>query len=274
MSVKHVILALFLLWSSLLAADCATTAGIARPERVPDVKLCRPGQADHCYGWEPIEFEVDTTLSGKSRLFQWISGNTTCFVLIRGETLNGTLCFDRNNCNICAYDGRKTFYSELEEGPKVNDNCANCHGSGPMLPTAGIWLAARDHTKKINETCTSLGGPVWVNAPPSWPQRGKYPVVKSPKTCASCHNNFIAAPGFCGVITYALENENGSMKKYAFDTNSPEEAAECKQFAKDMNCSLNCNPGSSKFVPFKSFLQEAKTHGYYQTSHNSQGRYH
>ncbi len=266
---------MILILSAMAEADCASTSGIARPERVPDVDLCRPGNLDNCYGWEPIQDEVETTLTGKSRLFQWISGKTTCFVLIRRKTLNGTLCFDTTNCNICAYDGRQKTYAELQEGPKVEDNCSHCHSAGPMLPTSSIWLAARDHTMRINQTCTELGGPVWVDAPAKWTQRGKYKTVRSPKTCASCHNNFVASPGFCMVLEESLYRDGGSMAKYAFDANSPEEVEECRQFAKDMGCTLNCTKGSrSKLPPFQSFLQSAETHRYHQTRDNRQRRHH
>lgn len=174
------------------------------------------------------------------RLFQWKSGKTTCFLFVRNRTLNGGLCFDTTNCNVCAYNGYGSYFTQLEEGPRVSDDCSRCHTAGPILPLSGIWLAARELTKKINETCTNLGGPRWINSPPNWTQRDIARRVAAPKTCTGCHTNFVSGAQSCSIYYSALHSANGSMKKYAWDLNSPEEKAECQEFSRKMNCGFQC----------------------------------
>lgn len=230
-----------LTFSQNALADCATTAGIAKPTYLPNIDFCHAGNYQGCNGWEPIGGDMETVIPPTpGRLFQWIYGKTTCFLFVRNRKLNGGLCFDTTNCNVCAYNGYGQYFTQLEEGPQVTDNCANCHTAGPILPLTGIWLAARELTKKINETCTNAGGPRWINAPTGWLQQDISRRVAAPNSCKSCHTNFVRGGNSCGIYYSALHYANGSMKKYFFDLNSAEEKAECQEFNKQMGCGFQC----------------------------------
>lgn len=231
-----------------LFADCASDAKIERPEELPHYPTCTRMDKSGCRGWEvlgaPLLPEDLVITSDPARLFVWESGHTVCLLFKRDadETgLNGTHCYNRNNCDVCAYDGRGTEFNKLVEGKQVTDNCSQCHLAGPTLPKGKIWSYAYHITKEINEVCAKRGGPRWVNAPDKWLQSDLKRRVSAPKTCLNCHSYFVKGGG-CDQIKIALESPSGSMKKYRFDLTTKEGVNECLKFSKDMECSLTCSP--------------------------------
>jgi len=222
--------------------DCTKVANIERPMLLPDRKTCTVTDPSGCNGWKALGVlqPADLKFPGTAYLFMATKEKSSCFYLHRDnpkEKLNGVLCYNTENCHICAYDakGLPTEIAELETGYGVKDNCARCHTPGPLLPKEKIWKMGRPHMGKLNKLCSSSGGPVWVNAPSSWLQRDSARRIEAPKKCASCHSHFMKGGEFCAQAATSF-GDGGAMKKYYFDLTEPDEVAACKKFRADMEC--------------------------------------
>lgn len=234
-------------------AYCAETANLQVPERLPDFSGCDEKVKTTCYGWEAMGPAIEKDIvspPGPARLFQWISGDTTCFALIRGKdpnrALSGTHCYNVKTCEVCAYDGTVaggTKLNQLTPAAAITDDCSRCHGLGPILPGRTIWEQARHATKSLNQLCASLGGPIWLQAPKNWYQRDPKRIVPAPTVsgCINCHQNFIKNEKMCGIYRHSIFEPTGSMYPNRFDLTDPQQRAECADLAKALECSFPCD---------------------------------
>lgn len=233
---------------------------IAEPTTLPDQTTCTAaataaGTQTLCRGWETVgplfqgAADLASVPPGAAQLYEWRSGDTTCFYLYRFKpgaprvtTLNGVHCYNTKSCDVCAWDykGRRpTLWRQLvpppdpplpPPAPKFED-CSDCHASGPVTPRKPFHTGVSPATEPINAVCADKGGPNWVNAPGTWAQPANARKVTAVGKCTDCHATFVTAKLFCKAIMLPTFTPGGAMKSSDF-----KDRATCEAFAKAMGC--------------------------------------
>jgi hypothetical protein len=224
--------------TTTVPADCpaAEAAGmITLPTDLPKQALCidnpKPGTPANpdCKGWLVVgknkkKFEGLQELAIALRpalLYEWKSPDkkTVCLYLFRGAgvvTANGVLCFNKDTCDVCAYDadGAPPLWANLKAAKTDSiQNCSACHSAGTIAPKEKFLEQVEGTLKSLNDKCAELGGPRWIGAPTSWAARdaaeapaGRH--VKTPKKseCARCHED-----GFIKNLTYCVGGDGNLL---------------------------------------------------------------
>ncbi len=239
--------------TTTLPATCDGTGNIDLPTKLPHQLDCflvaDPTTYADCNGWTPVhprfdggELQAADDSRATARVFQWEPKpnpkHTVCWYIYREPNgrfegiANGTLCFNQDTCDVCAFDKvaypfcsldtttfctlgapdpcdavgkgtctlpvRPTMLSDLNKpGPAPFDNCSRCHAAGTITPKQKFYNAVSGRTKALNLKCAGLGGPNWIGAPAGWATRATMHAVNAPATdCVRCHSKGFVNPLF------------------------------------------------------------------------------